>query len=192
MIYLEQALFEMNQTMNISAEAANNKAQKIKLVIFDIDGVLTNGDLQFDNEGHEYKTFNSLDGHGIRMLLASDIQVAIITGRQSELVSNRMNDLGVKLVFQGCRDKRPAFQTLLNQTQLKAEQVAYMGDDLPDLTVMTQVGLAVAVRNAHVFVKKNAHLVTDLSGGSGAVREMTDFILRSQGLLDELQASYLA
>jgi 3-deoxy-D-manno-octulosonate 8-phosphate phosphatase (KDO 8-P phosphatase) len=182
----------MNQTMNISTEAVKNRAQKIKLVVLDIDGVLTNGGLQFDNEGREYKTFNSLDGHGIRMLLTSDIQVAIITGRKSKLVSHRMNDLGVELVFQGYRDKRPAFQALLDQTQLKAEQIAYMGDDLPDLPVMTQVGLAVAVRNAHVFVKKNAHFVTDLTGGSGAVREMTDFILRSQNLLDDLQASYLA
>ena len=181
----------MNQTLNVSAETIKNKAQKIKLVIFDIDGVLTNGDLQFDNEGNEYKTFNSLDGHGIRMLLASGIKVAIITGRQSELVKNRMNDLGVELVFQGCRDKRPAFQTLLDRTRLKKSQIAYMGDDLPDLTVMTQVGLAVAVRNAHVFVKENAHLVTELTGGSGAVREITDFILRCQNLLDDLQTAYL-
>ncbi len=181
----------MNQTINMSTEAIKNKAQKIKLVIFDIDGVLTNGDLQFDNEGCEYKTFNSLDGHGIRMLMISSIQVAILTGRKSKLVSHRMKELGVELVFQGYRDKRPAFEALLEQTQLKAEQVAYMGDDLPDLPVMTQVGLAVAVRNAHVFVKQNAHLVTDLTGGSGAVRETTDFILRSQNLLNDLQASYL-
>lgn len=181
----------MNQALNLPIEAVKNKAQKIKLVIFDIDGVLTNGGLQFDNEGHEYKTFNSLDGHGIRMLLTSNIQVAIITGRESKLVSHRMNDLGVKLVFQGYRDKRPAFKTLLEQTQLKAEQIAYVGDDLPDLPVMSQVGLAVAVHNAHAFVKKNAHLVTDLAGGSGAVRETTDFILRSQNLLDDLQSSYL-
>lgn len=181
----------MNQTMNISAEVIKQKAQKIKLVILDVDGVLTNGGLHFDNEGREYKTFNSLDGHGIRMLLTSDIQVAIITGRKSKLVSHRMNDLGVELVFQGYRDKLPAFEALLEQTQLKAEQIAYMGDDLPDLPVMIQVGLAIAVRNAHVFVKQNAHLVTDLTGGSGAVRETTDFILRSQDLLDDLQASYL-
>lgn len=182
----------MNPTMKNSIEEIKAKAQKIKLVIFDIDGVLTNGGLQFDNEGHEYKTFNSLDGHGIRMLLISGIQVAIITGRESEIVNHRMNDLGVDLVFQGHRDKRPAFEALLTQTQLKAEQIAYMGDDLPDLPVMNLVGLAVTVRNAHAFVKQNAHLVTDLTGGCGAVREATDYILQSQNLLDDLQASYLA
>jgi 3-deoxy-D-manno-octulosonate 8-phosphate phosphatase (KDO 8-P phosphatase) len=178
-------------TTDIITEAIKDKAQKIKLVILDVDGVLTSGGLQFDNEGREYKTFNSLDGHGIRMLLTSNIQVAIITGRKSKLVAHRMKDLGVELVFQGYRDKRPAFETLLDQTQLKTEQIAYMGDDLPDLPVMTQVGLAVAVRNAHSFVKQNAHLVTELTGGSGAVRETADFILRSQNLLDDLQASYL-
>jgi 3-deoxy-D-manno-octulosonate 8-phosphate phosphatase (KDO 8-P phosphatase) len=172
-------------------QSIKDKAQKIKLVILDVDGVLTSGGLQFDNEGREYKTFNSLDGHGIRMLLASNIQVAIITGRESKLVSHRMKDLGIELVFQGYRDKRPAFDTLLDQTQLKTEQIAYMGDDLPDLPVMSQVGLAVAVRNAHGFVKQNAHLVTELTGGYGAVREAADFILRSQDLLDDLQASYL-
>ena len=177
--------------MNISAKEAKIKAQKIKLVIFDVDGVLTNGGLHFDNAGREYKTFNSLDGHGIRMLLSSGIQVAIITGRQSDLVGHRMTELGVDLVFQGCRDKRIAFDSLLEKTQLTAEQIAYMGDDLPDLPVMTQVGLAVAVRNAHVFVKQNSHLVTDLTGGCGAVRETTDFILRSQHLLDDLHASSL-
>ena len=176
---------------NLSIEEAKSKANNIRLVIFDVDGVLTSGGLQFDNEGHEYKTFNSLDGHGIRMLLTSGIQVAIITGRKSEIVSHRMNDLGVDLIFQGYRDKRPAFEELLNKTQLTTDQIAYMGDDLPDLPVMSRVGLAIAVRNAHSFVKQNAHWITASAGGTGAVREATDFILQSQNLLDEMQASYL-
>ena len=176
---------------NLSIEEATSRAENTRLVILDVDGVLTSGGLQFDNEGREYKTFNSLDGHGIRMLLTSGIQVAIITGRKSKLVSHRMADLGVELVFQGYRDKRPAFDELLNKTQLTADQIAYMGDDLPDLPVMSQVGLAIAVQNAHAFVKQNAHWVTASTGGSGAVRETTDFILQSQHLLDDLQASYL-
>ena len=171
--------------------STEDKAHEIRLVIFDIDGVLTNGGLHFDNEGREYKTFNSLDGHGIRMLLESGLQVAIITGRQSNLVNHRMRDLGVKMIYQGYRDKRPAFNKLLEKTGLSTDQIAYMGDDLPDLPIMSQVGLALTVQNAHAFVKQHADWISEASGGSGAVREATDFILRTQGLLDDKQASYL-
>ncbi len=170
---------------------AVEKARNIRLVILDVDGVLTNGGLLFDNAGNEYKTFNSLDGHGIRMLLECGIQVAIITGRQSNLVEHRMRDLGVDLVYQGYRDKRPAFANLLEKTGLQAGQLAYLGDDLPDLPVMKQVGFAVAVQNAHEFVKKQADWITMASGGSGAVRQATDFILKAQEMLDDKQASYL-
>jgi len=172
--------------------SAEDKARAVRLVIFDIDGVLTDGGLQFDNQGREYKTFNSLDGHGIRMLLECGIQVAVITGRESSLVSHRMRDLGVEMVFQGHRDKRPPFQTLLEKTGLEKNQIAYLGDDLPDLPVMSQVGFAIAVQNAHSFVKQQAHWITQARGGSGAAREATDFILQAQGQLDQKQASYLA
>ncbi|MCP3688372.1 MAG: 3-deoxy-manno-octulosonate-8-phosphatase KdsC [Gammaproteobacteria bacterium] len=168
-----------------------DKASAVRLVIFDIDGVLTNGGLQFDNQGREYKTFNSLDGQGIRMLLECGIEVAIITGRQSDLVEHRMRDLGVELIYQGNRDKRPAFAELLNKTGLQASQVAYLGDDLPDLPVMSRVGLAIAVQNAHAFVKQQADWETKASGGTGAAREACDFILSVQGKLDAKQASYL-
>lgn len=170
---------------------AENKAKEIRLVIFDIDGVLTDGGLQFDNLGQESKTFNSLDGHGIRMLLECGIQAAVITGRQSDLVRHRMNDLGVELLFQGYRDKRPAFAELLKLTGLLPAQIAYLGDDLPDLPVMNQVGFAIAVANAHGFVKQHADWVTSANGGAGAVREATDYILNAQALLDAKQASYL-
>ena len=170
---------------------ATDKAREVKLVIFDIDGVLTNGGLHFDNAGREYKTFNSLDGHGIRMLLECGIQVAIITGRKSELVNHRMRDLGVEIIFQGYRDKRPAFAELLNKTELQTQQIAYVGDDLPDLPVMSQVGFAIAVANAHNFVKQHSDWETAASGGAGAAREVCDFILQSQGLLEAKQASYL-
>jgi 3-deoxy-D-manno-octulosonate 8-phosphate phosphatase (KDO 8-P phosphatase) len=167
------------------------KARKIQLLILDVDGVMTNGGLQFDAVGHESKTFNSLDGHGMRMLLECGIQIAVITGRKSKLVNHRMKELGVKLVFQGYRDKRPAFTELLDKTGLDRSQVAYLGDDLPDLAVMVQVGMAIAVNNAHAFVKQQVDWVTQANGGSGAVREVTDFILDAQGLLEAKQASYL-
>lgn len=168
-----------------------DKARHIQLVILDVDGVMTDGGLQFDAQGREYKTFNSLDGQGMRMLLECGIQIAVITGRKSKLVNHRMTDLGVKLVFQGYRDKAPAFKELLNKTGLDPSQVAYLGDDLPDLVVMAQVGMGIAVQNAHAFVKQQADWITNASGGKGAVREVTDYILEAQGLLADKQASYL-
>jgi 3-deoxy-D-manno-octulosonate 8-phosphate phosphatase (KDO 8-P phosphatase) len=166
-------------------------AQNIKLVIFDIDGVLTNGTLFFDNKGEEYKAFNSKDGHGIRMLLECGLQAAVITGRKSELVLHRMNDLGVELLFQGYRDKRPAFSELLKITGLEASQIAYIGDDVVDLPVMQQVGMGIAVQDAHPFVIQHADYVTKLGGGQGAAREAIEFILQSQQLLQSKLESYL-
>jgi len=167
------------------------KARSVQLLIVDIDGVLTDGGLHFDNRGEEYKTFNSLDGQGIRMLLDSGIEVAVITGRESGIVTHRMGDLGVKHIYQGNRDKRPAFEQLLKNTGLQPVQIAYVGDDLPDLVVMRQVGFAIAVENAHAFVKQHSDWVTSRRGGQGAIREVTDFILQAQSLLEGIQASYL-
>jgi len=168
-----------------------NLARNIKLVIFDVDGVLTTGTLFFDNQGEEYKAFNSKDGHGLRMLLECGLQAAIITGRKSALVEHRMHDLGIDIVFQGYRDKRPAFDLLLQQTGLKPEQVAYMGDDVVDLPIMTQVGMAIAVSDAHHFVIQHADYVTKKPGGTGAAREAIEYILQAQGLLQDKLASYL-
>jgi 3-deoxy-D-manno-octulosonate 8-phosphate phosphatase (KDO 8-P phosphatase) len=170
---------------------AHEKARLVRLLIVDIDGVLTDGGLQFDNRGEEYKTFNSLDGHGIRMLLDCGIEVAVITGRQSKIVNHRMGDLGVQHIFQGNRDKLPAFEKLLRDTGHEASQTAYVGDDLPDLPIMQRVGFAIAVQNAHGFVKQHCDWVTTAQGGRGAVREVTDFILHAQGLLDDLHNGYL-
>lgn len=170
---------------------ASSAASKIRLLILDVDGVLTDGGLQFDNHGEEYKTFNSLDGHGIRMLLDSAIEVAVITGRESAIVSQRMNDLGVKHLYQGCQDKLAAFENLLRETGIEPERAAYVGDDLPDLPILRRVGLAIAVQNAHGFVKQHCDWVTSLPGGRGAVREVTDFILQAQSLLDARQNHYL-
>lgn len=167
-------------------------ARQIKLVIFDIDGVLTNGGLYFDNQGQEYKAFNSKDGHGLRMLLECGLQAAVITGRQSNVVEHRMRDLGVDIVFQGYRDKRPAFTELLKLTGLQPAQIAYMGDDVVDLPIMTQVGMAIAVADAHHFVIRHADYVTERGGGEGAAREAIEYILQAQGLLQDKLESYLS
>lgn len=167
------------------------KAKNIELVIFDIDGVMTDGGLFFDNNGGEYKAFNSLDGHGLRMLLECGVQAAVITGRKSELVRHRMNDLGITLLYQGYRDKTPAFEALLKEVNIKKEQIAYVGDDVIDLPIMSQLDFAIAVQNAHPFVKQHSHWITERSGGHGAVRDVCELILEAKGLLNDKLHSYL-
>lgn len=168
-------------------------AHSIKLVIFDVDGVLTDGSLFFDNQGQEYKAFNAKDGHGIRLLQEGHLQIALITGRTSELLLHRADNLGIEreLIYQGYRDKRPAFADLLAKTGLQAENVAYVGDDVIDLPIMKQVGFAIAVGDAHPFVKKHADWVSEKFGGRGAVRETCEMLLDAQGKLDEILQSYL-
>jgi 3-deoxy-D-manno-octulosonate 8-phosphate phosphatase (KDO 8-P phosphatase) len=171
--------------------SSTNLARQVRLLILDVDGVLTDGGLQFDNRGEEYKTFNSLDGHGIRMLLDCGIEVAVITGRESKIVEHRMTDLGVRHLYQGSRNKLATFTALIQSIGVTPEQVAYVGDDLPDLPVLQRVGFAIAVANAHAFVRQHCDWVTRGSGGRGAVREVTDFILQSQSLLEGRQGEYL-
>lgn len=170
---------------------SSDGARQVRLLILDVDGVLTDGGLHFDNRGEEYKTFNSLDGHGIRMLLDSGIEVAVITGRESEIVRNRMTELGVRHVYQGCANKLDAFTALLRETGFEPGQVAYVGDDLPDLPILRRVGFSIAVQNAHAFVQQCCDWVTSRRGGNGAVREVTDRILESQSLLEARQNEYL-
>lgn len=169
------------------------RARNIRLVIFDIDGVLTDGSLFLDDNGQEYKAFNSKDGHGIRMLLDSGIEIALITGRQSELVLHRADNLKIPRdrVWQGYRDKRPAFNDLLTKTGLNAAHIAYVGDDVVDLPVMMQVGLAIAVGDAHYYVKQHAHWVTQTAGGRGAAREVCEMLLFAQDKLQAKLESYL-
>lgn len=127
----------------------------------------------------------------MRMLIECGIQAAIITGRKSNVVAHRMRDLGIEIVFQGYRDKRPAFKELLKKTGLKPEQIAYIGDDVVDLPVMTQVGMAIAVQDAHPFVLQHADYITEKAGGTGAAREAIETILQAQGLLQDKLESYL-
>lgn len=170
------------------------RARNTRLVIFDIDGVLTDGSLFYGDDGQEYKAFHSKDGHGIRMLLESGLEIALITGRQSELVLHRADNLKIprNRIWQGYRDKRPAFADLLKQTGLNPENIAYVGDDVVDLPVMSQVGFAIAVNDAHYYVKQHAHWVTQTGGGRGAAREVTELLLHAQGKLQAKLASYLA
>lgn len=169
------------------------RASQIELLILDVDGVLTDGSLFYDNHGQEYKAFNSRDGHGLRMLQDAGVKVAILTGRQSELVQHRAKNLNIptELVFQGFRDKRPAFEALLAYTGIPAHKIAYVGDDVIDLPVMTQVGLAIAVADAHPFVQEQAHWITNRSGGRGAVRETCEMLLDARGQLQAILTSYL-
>jgi len=169
------------------------KAKDIKLIILDVDGVLTDGSLYFDNTGGEYKAFNSKDGHGIRLLLENNIEVALITGRTSELLKHRAANLKLNpdLIYQGYRNKLIAYADLLKKTDYKKHQIAYVGDDVIDLPIMSQVGFSIAVNDANWFVKENCDWVTDLAGGKGAVREVCEFLLDAQGKLDKLYNDYI-
>jgi len=167
------------------------KAANIKLVIFDVDGVLTDSSLFIGDDGQEYKAFNSKDGHGMRMLQDGGVEIAIITGRVSSVVEHRMKDLGIKRVYQGKREKLPAYEELLKDVQLSHEQVAYVGDDVVDLPVMCKVGLAIGVQDAHPLVKRHAHWITERPGGKGAGRDVCEMILDAKGKLDDMLASYI-
>ncbi|MBT9519888.1 MAG: HAD-IIIA family hydrolase [Dechloromonas sp.] len=172
--------------MDINARAAN-----IKLVAFDIDGVMTDGGLHYTDDGHELKTFNVQDGLGVVLLRRAGIKVAIITGRTSNVVNCRAKDLGVEHVFHGVGDKGAVSGQLLEQLGLQWSELAFMGDDLIDLPAMTRCGLAIAPANARPVVKERAHMVTEASGGKGAVREAIELILAAQGKLDAAFAPYL-
>lgn len=161
------------------------RAKKIRLALFDVDGVFTDGNIHIDSHGKEIKTFNTQDGHGIRLLQHHGIKVGVITGRSSEALEHRMRDLEVAHVIQGSIDKYSAFAQLLKELNLATEQVSFAGDDIVDLQVMSHVGLSIAVANAHNFVKQHAHWETSKHGGHGAVREICELLLDSQGLLEE-------
>ncbi len=167
------------------------KAAKIRLVIFDVDGVLTDGSLYFSDDGQEYKAFNSRDGHGMKMLQQSGVEIGIITGRTSKLVETRMASLGVKHLYQGQQEKLPAFEELLQKLSLTPEQVAYVGDDVVDLPILIRVGLAIAVQDAHNLVKQHSHWTTPNRGGRAAARDVCELIMQAQGTLENQLHHYL-
>ncbi|MFC4819366.1 KdsC family phosphatase [Dokdonella ginsengisoli] len=167
------------------------RAAGVKLAVFDVDGVLTDGKLWYTADGHELKAFNVLDGLGLKRLLANGVEVAVITARLSHVVTERMAELGVAHVYQDQKDKRACLNQLLHALRLDAAHVAYTGDDLPDLAAMQLAGLSIAVANAHPWVRERAHWRTRLSGGSGAAREVCDLILASQGKAESELAAFL-
>lgn len=167
------------------------RARRVRLVVFDVDGVLTDGRLNFLPDGSEFKSFSTLDGQGIKMLMNNGIQTAIITGRTSAVVENRAANLGIPTLIQGREDKRIALDEVLAELQLSYADVAYLGDDLPDLPAIRCVSLGVTVANANSFVRQHADAVTSLRGGEGAARELCEFILQAQGLLDAARQAYL-
>lgn len=175
----------------LSEQDILEKAKAVKLVIFDVDGVLTDGSLFFGDDGQEYKAFNSLDGHGMKMLQQSGVRIAIITGRTSEVVRHRMNNLKIDLVYQGQLDKLPAYRQILADLKLQPHEVAYVGDDVVDLPVMLRVGLAIGVDNAHQLTKQHAHWVTPRGGGKGAARDVCEMIMRAQGQFEQRMQEYL-
>jgi len=168
-----------------------SRAKLIRLVAFDVDGVMTDGGLYYSDSGEEFKRFNSLDGHGLKMLRASGVEIALITGRTSRCVAARAQNLGIVHVYQGVENKLEAMVDLLNKLKLSRDAAAYMGDDVVDLTVMRHVGMAVTVPDAPLLVREHSHYITQRNGGHGAVRETCEMIMSAQGTLDKQLAPYL-
>lgn len=167
-----------------------SRARKIRLLILDVDGVLTDGRIILDNTGNEYKAFHVRDGHGIRMLIKAGIKVAIITGRSSRVVEIRARELGITDIFQKCKDKVAAYSSMLDAYGLADAQVAFVGDDIVDAAVLARVGLPVVVADADPDVMRYGLLVTARKGGRGAVREVAGIILKAQGLWKGLVDEY--
>lgn len=168
------------------------QAQAIRLMVFDVDGVMTDGRLYYTDDGQELKAFNALDGQGLKMLRQSGVALAILSGRQSNLVRHRAKNLGIEHVIQGAHDKLAALQGLLGVTGFSIKQCGFMGDDVIDLPVMRRVAFAVAVPDSPAIVRQHAHYVTGAQGGRGAVREVCELIMQAQGTLDAQLAPYLA
>lgn len=168
------------------------RAKNIAMLILDVDGVLSDGRIYINAQGEESKSFHTLDGHGIKMLQQVGIPTAIITGRDAPSVAFRVRQLGIEHYMAGIGDKKTAFAQLLQKTALRAEQCAYVGDDVVDLPVMTRVGLSIAPPEAHAFVLQHAHHQTIAHAGKGAVREVCDLLLYAQGHYHPLMQDYLA
>ncbi|SFA94849.1 3-deoxy-D-manno-octulosonate 8-phosphate phosphatase (KDO 8-P phosphatase) [Collimonas sp. OK607] len=167
------------------------RAARLRLMIFDVDGILTDGGLLYGADGEQLKRFNVLDGHGIKQLQQSGVATAIISARKSAIVSRRASDLGIAHVHQGVHDKHAAFAALLAQLQLTPDACGFIGDDVIDLPILSQVGFAASVPNGHPDVRSRVHYVTRAGGGHGAAREICDLIMRAQNTYADALASYL-
>ena len=161
-----------------------NTFKHTRLLLLDVDGVLTDGSILFNGQGSEIKVFNVKDGLGIRLLMKAGIRVGVVTGRRSQALNQRCRDLGIDIVFDGISDKAAVWDDILAQTGTEAFEIAFMGDDLPDLPLMKRAGLSIAVADAHESVRNRADHITTVKGGRGAVREVCETILKAQGLWD--------
>ena len=176
--------------MNPTLDAA--RASALRLMVFDVDGVLTDGSLYLSDSGEEIKAFNTLDGQGLKFLQQDGIELAIITARDSRVVAHRAANLGITRVYQGVDDKLACFDRIRTQLSLQWNECGYMGDDLPDLRILSRCGFAAAPANAAEALQSRVHYVCNKQGGHGAVREVVDYILRARGSLDKTIARYLA
>lgn len=168
------------------------RAKRVRFMVFDVDGVLTDGRLWYGPEGESFKVFHAADGHGLKMLAASGVRIALLSGRRSAAVERRAAELGITQVLQGIENKHPAFEQLLAQAGMPAASAGFMGDELVDLPVMTRCGFACAPSEAPEFVRRHAHYVSRAPGGVGAVRELCELLMQAQGTLDAQLASYIA
>lgn len=173
----------------ISAEN-REKLKHIELLLLDVDGVLTNGQIVYGDSGMETKAFNVRDGQGIRLLANAGIKVGIVTGRSSEALDRRCRELGIEPVCDGVRDKAAVLEDIVGKTKTAVKKIAFVGDDLPDLKLMAKVGLSIAVADAHDELLKSADIVTRKKGGCGAVREVCEMILKACGLWDDVLERY--
>lgn len=178
--------------MEFSAPDALERARRIRLMIFDVDGVLTDGRLWYGPSGEELKVFHSFDGHGLKMLSASGVPCALLSGRRSSAVAARAAELGIGHVLQGIDDKIASYRDLLRQQEMKPEETGYMGDELVDLPVLTRCGFACAPREAPEAVRSRVHYVASARAGHGAAREVCEFVMRAQGRLEPALRGYLA
>lgn len=173
------------------APDAEARAAAVRLMIFDVDGVLTDGSLHYSADGEQVKTFNVLDGHGIKLLQQSGVAVAIISARESAMVARRAADLSIAHLYQGVHDKRAALDSLLKRLGIGLAACGFIGDDVMDLPILLAAGFAASVPNGHAEVRTRVHYVTQAAGGRGAAREICDFILRAQGNYEAALAPYL-
>lgn len=169
---------------NCSEAEARKRAASIRALGLDVDGVLSDGRLYFTSAGEETKAFHALDGHGLKMLMQAGLQVAIITSRSSPILERRSKDLGITHLYQGAEDKLAALAEFLAAAGLETDHFCFVGDDLMDLPVLQAAGLACSVPGGHEDVRSRVHIVTSAPGGKGAVREITDFLLRCQNAYD--------
>ena len=168
-----------------------NKLKRTKLLLLDVDGVLTDGCIIYNDNGAETKIFNVKDGLGIKLLMEAGIKVGIVTGRTSKALNHRCTNLGISLIFDGVYEKTSVLELISEQTGLLAEEIAFVGDDLPDLPLLRRVGLSIAVADAHETVIENVDMTTSAKGGAGAVREICEAILKTQGFWNKIFKRYL-